>query len=105
MSRRGLLRDQSGLESAVMRPQMAAYYQNADIAEQAAVLIEGIAMAHPFIDGNKRTALIAGTTFLDMNGYELRTTNTELGEQIEQLVITRDIDKFVNWVRLHVRPQ
>ena len=65
---------------------MAAYYEAADLVIQAALLISGIALAHAFLDGNKRTALLAGTTFLDLNGLAIERPPEELGRQIEALV-------------------
>lgn len=63
------LRSRSGLEGAVARPRTHATYGGADIALQAAVLAHGIAESQVFVDGNKRTALIALLTFLDINGW------------------------------------
>ena len=40
------------LESAVLRPQMAAYYEEADLVRQAALLAVGIAQNQPYVDGN-----------------------------------------------------
>lgn len=57
------LRNQPGLESALARPETYAHYQAADLALQATVLAHGIAEGQQFIDGNKRTALIAMLTF------------------------------------------
>ncbi|TMA27177.1 MAG: type II toxin-antitoxin system death-on-curing family toxin [Deltaproteobacteria bacterium] len=37
----------------------------------AAVYAWGIARNHPFVDGNKRTALITAVTFLELNGYKI----------------------------------
>lgn len=64
-----LLRDRRLLESAVQRPQNAAYYSGSDLLTQAALYMVGIALNHPFVDGNKRTGYIAGLTFLQINGY------------------------------------
>lgn len=63
------IRNRSGLESAIARPQMYAYYQEADLALQAAALAHGIAEGQHFIDANKRMALVAMRTFLLINGY------------------------------------
>lgn len=82
---------------------MVSFYEDADIVIQTAVLIEGIAMAHSFIDGNKRTALLAGVTFLDINGYELRDARNVIGKRIEDLVVTRDTNQFREWLRLHIQ--
>ena len=66
------LLDEGKLEAASLRPQNAAYYDAAGLFEQAAVLVTGIALAHTFSDGNKRLAVLAGSTFLDLNGFVVR---------------------------------
>ena len=65
------LRDRGLLESAVMRPQFLAHYQDADLFEQAAALAHGISRSQAFVDGNKRAGLQAVSIFLRMNGYRL----------------------------------
>jgi death on curing protein len=66
------VRDLGLLESALARPQnIHAYEPDADIPRLAAALVYGIAKNHPFIDGNKRTSLVATRTFLVLNGFEL----------------------------------
>lgn len=56
------------LESAVARAQNAAFYGGGDLVDQAAALTNGIALNHPFLDGNKRSAFATCLTFLTMNG-------------------------------------
>jgi len=71
----GGVRDIGLLESALARPQnVAAYEPESDIATIAAAYGFGIAKNHPFIDGNKRTALVATRTFLLLNGCQLNAT-------------------------------
>lgn len=55
-----------GLESAILRLEIGYY---AGIIEEAAAMMESLAMNHPFVDGNKRTALAATDSFLRLNGY------------------------------------
>lgn len=92
-----------------MRPQMHAHYGQADLTEQAAALIVGVALAHAFLDGNKRTALVAGTTFLRLNGMRVERQPLEIAKQVEA-VITRkgSLDEatanFVSWLRPRVVP-
>ena len=50
----------------MLRPQIG-YYNG--IIEEAAAMMESLAMNHPFVDGNKRTAFFATDTFLRLNGY------------------------------------
>lgn len=52
-------------------------YGEPDAAELAAAYAYGIARNHPFIDGNKRTALVASFTFLYLNGYKVITSQAE----------------------------
>lgn len=48
-----------------------------DLAALAAAYAFGIARDHPFVDGNKRTALVATRTFLLLNGVDLKATQDE----------------------------
>lgn len=62
------LRDPGQLDAALHRPQ-SGYY--ADLVEEAAALWESLSQNHPFIDGNKRTALASMHVFLRLNGHDL----------------------------------
>jgi death on curing protein len=57
------LRDHALLESALDRPRNKWAYEQAALPELAAAYGYGIARNHPFIDGNKRTSLLASTPF------------------------------------------
>ena len=73
------LRDEGLLLSALARPQnLLAYGEPApDLASLAAAYAYGIARDHPFVDGNKRTALVAARTFLILNGVDLEATQDD----------------------------
>ncbi len=77
------LRNEGLLESAIMRPRMAAYYDNADIIEQSALLAISISQAQAFMDGNKRTAFAACDVFLRLNGYAFAGDPIALAKQLE----------------------
>jgi death-on-curing family protein len=79
---RDQLRNRPGLDSALERPAAHAHYASADLATQAAVLAHAIAEGQPFLDGNKRLALIAMLTFLEVNGYRVPVSDRELAEWI-----------------------
>ena len=76
------VRDLNMLLSALGRP--GASYDNRDlypdIYTKVAALMDSLIRNHPFLDGNKRTGIIAAVIFLRMNGYQLEATNTELEE-------------------------
>lgn len=77
------LRSLDLLESAAMKPQAAAYYANADIAEQAALIAVGISQNQPFLDGNKRTAYTAMRMFLTINHFRIEAPRLEIARQLE----------------------
>jgi death-on-curing protein len=66
------------LESAMARPRNLAAYGEPDAAALAAAYAFGIARNHPFVDGNKRTALVVSETFLMLNGYGLNASDAEI---------------------------
>lgn len=70
------LRDLPLLESALNRPKAAAFSEDADLIEQVASVLWGIAKNHPFTDGNKRTAYVTMMTFLRANGWTVVTRST-----------------------------
>lgn len=74
------------LSSALARPIWAAQYEGTDVLTQAARLAIGIARAHAFVDGNKRTAYRAMTTFLRLNGIRMRDPEEALAEILEWAV-------------------
>jgi death on curing protein len=76
------VRDQALLDSALARAKNLALYGLPDgsapkASDPAAVYAHAIAKNHPFIDGNKRTALVAAELFLALNGFELQASDEE----------------------------
>ena len=99
------LRDEGLLSSALPRPQnLFAYGQPApDLAALAAAYAYGIARNHPFVDGNKRTALIAARTFLLLNGVNLEAGQDEKFLTFQSLAagfLTED--DLADWIRKRV---
>jgi death on curing protein len=71
------VRDLGLLEGALARPQNAFAYGEEDIVALAARLMSGIAMAHAFEQGNKRTAFIAMVQFLIENRFDVAIEDTQ----------------------------
>jgi death on curing protein len=65
------VRDLGLLESALARPINKFAYGDTDLAVLAAAYGFGIAKNHPFVDGNKRTALASAIVFLGLNALDL----------------------------------
>ena len=72
------IRDLSMLLSALGRPQASFddYDLYPEIFTKAAALMDSLIRNHPFIDGNKRTAIAASAVFLLYNGYQLIVENS-----------------------------
>ena len=98
------LRDQAGLEGALARPRSYAAYEDADLALQAAVLAHGIAESQAFIDANKRLALVAMLTFLDVNGYRLPVSDRKLADWIIDLSAGTTPEELADRVRAAMVP-
>ncbi|HEY0457633.1 MAG TPA: type II toxin-antitoxin system death-on-curing family toxin [Pyrinomonadaceae bacterium] len=73
------IRDEGLLSSALARPQNLFAYseETPDISTLAAALAYGITKNHPFIDGNKRTALVVTRTFLLLSGFNILATQED----------------------------
>jgi len=67
------IRDLGLLQSAMgsVEATFGGVFLHETIYEMAAAYLYGICRNHPFLDGNKRTAVAAALTFLDMNGIEV----------------------------------
>lgn len=98
------VRDLSMLLSALGRPQ-TSFDDNdlyPDLFSKAAALIDSLIRNHPFIDGNKRSAITATGLFLLINGYTLIVKDEEmvrftLACAQSQVVL----DEIQIWLKLH----
>jgi death on curing protein len=67
------VRDLGLLESALAQPEasFAGEWLHGDIYEMAAAYAYHLCQNHPFVDGNKRTALTTALVFLELNGISI----------------------------------
>ena len=74
------LRDFGLLESAVMRPQASFGGQGLykTMLLKAAALLHSLLLNHVFVDGNKRTAMFAAMTYLELNNYNFNAPQKEV---------------------------
>ena len=95
------VRDKGLLESAVFRPQVGYY---ANVAEEAAALMESLANNHSFFDGNKRVAFAATHTFLLVNGYDLKTDALAANEFMMSSFAKKEFrfTKILDWIKSHI---
>lgn len=99
------LRDEGLLSSALARPHnLFAYGQPPpDLAALAAAYAYGLARNHPFVDGNKRTALVAARTFLLLNGVNLEAGQDEKFLTFQRLAegsLTEE--ELAGWIRQRI---
>ena len=100
------MRDEGLLSSALARPQnLLAYGEpRPDLASLAAAYAYGIARNHPFVDGNKRTALVAARTFLILNGVDLDATQDE--KVLTFLNLAEGViseEELADWIRKRIQ--
>jgi death-on-curing protein len=99
------LRDEGLLSSALARPKNLLAYSRPrpDLAALAAAYAYGIAHDHPFVDGNKRTALVAARTFLIVNGVDLKATQDEKYLTFLELAKgTLTEGRLADWIRKRI---
>ena len=94
------LRDEGLLQNALQRPVNKWQYENTDTYECAAAYAFGIAKAHAFVDGNKRTAFVTSITFLRLNGLRFVTDPAEGVAFMEDLASGAvSEESFKNWLK------
>jgi death-on-curing protein len=98
------LRDPGQLEAALYRPQTGHY---ADLIAEAAALWESLSQNHPFVDGNKRTALAAAYTLLATNGIRITAGADDLWVFLDHHYSagTFSFDVLDAWLRENTEPQ
>lgn len=99
------LRDSDLLASALNRPKTKfAYDSSATLYDLAAAYSFAIAKNHPFVDGNKRTAFVCGSLFLELNQFELDASEPEASITFESLAdgnITES--ELATWFKANTR--
>ncbi|MEM9881539.1 MAG: type II toxin-antitoxin system death-on-curing family toxin [Planctomycetota bacterium] len=95
------------LDSAVAMPrqQFGGEYLHRDLAAMAAAYLFHLNLNHPFEDGNKRTSVLAATTFLIINGHRLVAEPDDL-EHVTLAVAAGEMSKadLTDWVRERIKP-
>lgn len=98
---RGGLREAGLLSSALARPRNKKVYGAASsLIDLAAAYGVAIARNHPFIDGNKRVALVLIYVFLEMNGVRLEASEKDAVE-VTLAIATGQMDEkeLSVWIR------
>lgn len=98
------IRDRDALITLTELPKQEAYGKELypSIHKKAAVYIRNIIISHPFMDGNKRTAMTAAGVFLEDNGYRFNTKTGEI-EGYALSIITKKppLETIASWLQAH----
>ncbi len=99
------IRDRGLLESALARPVNRFHYEpEASLFNLAAALGSGIIGNHPFIDGNKRTGLMAIRAFLRLNGWNFEPQQADEVAMILGLAAGEvDEPELARWIEANTK--
>jgi len=97
----GLL-DEGRLDAAFDSPKNRFYYagDKLDMFHLAAAYAYALTRNHPFVDGNKRMALVVSGVFLELNGFRLESSEGEAYSATDALA-SRELEEeeFAQWLR------
>lgn len=99
------LRDLGRLESAIAVQTQNVFGEElySEIIDKAAAIIRGIVADHPFVDGNKRTAILAGLTLLVLNNIDFKAQPREIENFAVKIATDRlDVPHIAAWIHSHI---
>ena len=96
--------DAGKLESALYRPvNIANYNADATICELAAALGYGVAINHPFLDGNTNTAFVIMAVFLEINRVRLIASEADVINIMLGIATGKTSEKMLsNWLEENI---
>ena len=99
--------DEGVVRSAIAQPQASMFgdYLHQGLPEMAAAYLFHLAASQGFVDGNKRTAVVAALEFLARNGYDLDCSDLDVYDvtmRIANHQMTKD--ELGDWFRERMVP-
>lgn len=107
LGRKPDVRDRHLLRSAAARPMLQAFGQEAypTFMEKAAALMHSMAAHHLFFDGNKRTATMVTTWFLERNNLLPTWSAQEIYDFVLEVAQNKhDVPAIADWLTAHTVP-
>lgn len=98
------VRDMGRLEAVVATQHQVVFDQElyVGVYQKAAAMIRGIIGDHPFSDGNKRTAMLVGLTFLEANGFGFIAEKRELEDFAVSVAVDHfEVGTIARWLEVH----
>ena len=100
------LRDLGRLEAAIATQTQSVFDEELypGIIAKAAAMIRGIIADHPFVDSNKRTAILNSLVFLELNGFKFIAKTGEIEDFTVEIAIKHlDIPQISEWLNIHIK--
>jgi len=102
------LRDHGLLDAAVAMPrqQFGGEFLHEDLAAMASAYLFHIAQNHPFVDGNKRAAVLSALVFWSLNGVKRLPAPDKLEVTTRQVAAGEmNKDQLTKWMRSQIKPR
>lgn len=109
------VKDRGLLDAIADRPSQTVYNRESfpDLYLKTASMMEAIIRWHPFTDGNKRTALVAVSAYLAINGYLLivplsavrYTVNIAKNQKTDAKSNAKLVKSIAKWIKKHSAPK
>jgi death on curing protein len=98
--------DEGLLDAAMDAPKNHFAYEQASLFRLAAVYTHGLCQNHPFVDGNKRVALMVMYAFLGLNGLRLAASEAEAHSQMDAVAAgSASRDELEAWIQASCEPR
>jgi death-on-curing protein len=99
------LRDLGRLEAAIATQTQNVFGEELypTLPEKAAAMMRSIIADHPFVDGNKRTGILVGLTFLRINELAFKFSDGELEDFAVNIATQHfDVPIIASWISEHL---
>lgn len=100
------VRDHHALAALEDLPKQMAFGKElyATVFDKGAVYIRNIIGSHPFVDGNKRTAMTAAAVFFELNRYRSISKEGEIEKMALQIIQEKlTLSAIAKWLKRHTR--
>jgi death-on-curing protein len=100
------VRDLGRLESVIASQSQFVFGEElySGFYEKSAAIIKGIIADHPFVDGNKRTAMLAGLTFLGANNIHFLGKKGSIENYAVKIAVEHlTIKEIASWLKQNCR--
>jgi death-on-curing protein len=99
------IRDRTLVETSVDSVVNNYHYERLGLVELSTIYALSVTQNHPFLDGNKRTALMSMLIFLDLNRINAEFSQKELEDNIVKITLKEmKREEFLEWVKKFIKP-